>query len=97
LPIKTMGALAFAALAALALMLNLFAADWRDQLAAEAGRQVDLGSDASFHFWSLLPLDSPQAIILLMLGAGVWVFAARGRRRSRLWRGDPTQAARACL
>jgi hypothetical protein len=76
LPIKTMGALAFAALAALALMLNLFAADWRDQLAAEAGRQIDLGSDASFHFWSLLQLDSPQAIILLMLGAGVWVFAA---------------------
>ncbi len=76
LPMKTMGALAFAALTALALMLNLFAADWRDQLAAEAGRQVDLGSNASFHFWSLLRLDSPQAIILLMLGAGVWVFAA---------------------
>jgi hypothetical protein len=73
---KTMGALAFAALAALSLMLNLFAADWRDQLAAMAGRTVDLGADASFHFWSLLQLDSPQAIILLMLGAGVWVFAA---------------------
>lgn len=75
-PIKVMGALAFAALTALALMLNLFAADWRDQMAALAGRQVDLGSDASFRFWSLLQLDSPQAIILLMLGAGVWVFAA---------------------
>jgi hypothetical protein len=57
-------------------MLNLFAADWRDQLAALSGRQVDMGSDASFHLWSLLALDSPQAIILLMLGAGVWVFAA---------------------
>ena len=57
-------------------MLNLFAADWRDQLAALAGRQIDMGSDASFHLWSLLQLDSPQAIILLMLGAGVWVFAA---------------------
>jgi hypothetical protein len=57
-------------------MLNLFAADWRDQLAALNGAQVDMGSDASFHLWSLLALDSPQAIILLMLGAGVWVFAA---------------------
>jgi hypothetical protein len=76
LPMKTVGALAFAALALLALMLNLFAADWRDQLAALAGRQLDLGADASFHIWSLLQLDSPQAIILLMLGAGVWVFAA---------------------
>ncbi len=73
---KSLGALAFAALTALSLMLNLFAADWRDQLAAAAGRQLDLGADASFHFWSLLQLDSPQAIILLMLGTGVWVFAA---------------------
>ncbi len=76
LPIKAAGAVAFAALALLALMLNLFAADWRDRLAALAGRQIDMGSDAGFHIWSLLQLDSPQAIILLMLGAGVWVFAA---------------------
>lgn len=73
---KVGGAIAFAALTLLALMLNLFAADWRDQLAALAGRQLDMGSDASFHLWSLLQLDSPQSIILLMLGAGVWVFAA---------------------
>lgn len=76
LPIKTVGAAAFAVLGMLALMLNLFAADWRDQMAALAGRQIDLGSDASFHLWRLLQLDSPQAIILLMLGLGVWVFAA---------------------
>jgi hypothetical protein len=76
LPIRAAGALVFAALTALALMLNLFAADWRDQLAAAAGRQIDLGADASFHLWSLLQLESPQSIILLMLGAGVWVFAA---------------------
>ncbi len=76
LPMKALGALVFGALTLLALMLNLFAADWRDQLAALAGRQVDMGSDASFHLWSLLQLDSPQSIILLMLGAGVWVFAA---------------------
>ncbi|MEZ6023122.1 MAG: hypothetical protein R3C16_06865 [Hyphomonadaceae bacterium] len=74
--IKTVGALFFAGVAFLALMLNLFAADWRDQLATLAGRQVDMGSDAGFHIWSLLQLNSPQAIILLMLGAGVWVFAA---------------------
>ena len=73
---KTMGGLAFAGFSALSLMLNLFAADWRDRLAALAGRQIDLGADASFHLLSFLQLDSPQAIILLMLGAGVWVFAA---------------------
>lgn len=76
LPMKAVGAVVFAGLTLLALMLNLFAADWRDQLAALAGRQVDMGSDASFHLWSLLQLDSPQSIILLMLGSGVWVFAA---------------------
>ena len=76
LPIKVMGGVAFGALTFLALALNLFAADWRDHLAAIAGRQLDMGADASFHLWSLLQLDSPQAIILLMLGAGVWVFAA---------------------
>lgn len=75
-PMRTAGALGFGAMAALALMLNLFAADWRDQLALLAGRQLDMGSDADFHIWSLLQLESPQAIILLMLGAGVWVFAA---------------------
>lgn len=73
---KAAGAAAFGAMTLLALMLNLFAADWRDQLAALAGRQLDMGSDASFHLWSLLQIDSPQSIILLMLGAGVWVFAA---------------------
>lgn len=75
-PMKAMGAAAFAFVGGLALMLNLFAADWRDQMAALSGRQLDMGSDASFQLWSLLALDSPQAIILLMLGAGVWVFAA---------------------
>ncbi len=76
LPLRTLGALGFAVLGVLALMLNLFAADWRDRLAAMAHQQVDLGADATFHLWSLLQLESPQAIILLMLGAGVWVFAA---------------------
>lgn len=76
LAVKIGGAAAFVAFALLALMLNLFAADWRDQLAAISGAQVELDADAGFHLWSLLQLDSPQAIILLMLGAGVWVFAA---------------------
>lgn len=73
--VKTLGALGFAAIAFLALMLNVFAAHWRDQLAEAAGRQTAMDGDASFHLWSLLQLESPQAIILLMLGAGVWVFA----------------------
>jgi len=76
LPIRVAGGFGFAGAALLALMLNLFAADWRDQLAAIAGRQINMGSDAGFQLWSLLQLESPQAIILLMLGAGVWVFAA---------------------
>ena len=75
-PIKALGAAGFAGLSMLALMLNLFAADWRDQLAALAGGQIARGSDASFQLWSLLQLESPQAIILLMLGGGVWAFAA---------------------
>src|SRR5262249_44721725 len=66
LPTKALGALAFAGITFLALMLNLFAADWRDRLASAAGQQVDFGSDASFHLWSLLQLSTPQAIILLM-------------------------------
>ena len=40
LPIKAVGALAFAALASLALMLNLFAADWRDPLTGRTLRQL---------------------------------------------------------
>lgn len=74
-PVKAAGALAFGSLGLLALMLNLFAADWRDRLAAASGVRVE-GSDADFHLWSLLSLDSPQAIILLMLGAGVWAFSS---------------------
>jgi hypothetical protein len=75
-PIKGLGALAFSGVTFLALMLNLFAADWRDRIAAANGGRLDLGDDANFHLWSLLQLTTPQAIILLMLGAGVWVFAA---------------------
>lgn len=74
--VKTAGAAAFAALGFLALMLNLFAADWRDRLASATSPHLDRGGDASFHLWSLLQLESPQAIILLMLGGGVWAFAA---------------------
>ena len=73
---KALGAIAFAGITFLGLMLNLFAADWRDRLAALSGQQLNGGDDAGFHLWSLLQLSSPQAIILLMLGAGVWVFAA---------------------
>src|SRR5262249_38496790 len=75
-PVKSVGFIAFAALSFLALMLNLFAADWRDRLASQSGAPlIDTSGDPNFHLWSLLQLQSPQAIILLMLGAGVWVFA----------------------
>lgn len=73
--VKALGGGAFAGLTVLALMLNLFAADWRDRL-AELNAPLAPSSDASFQLWSLLHLQTPQAIILLMLGAGVWVFAA---------------------
>lgn len=75
-PAKALGALGFAFIGFLGLTLNLFAADWRDRMAALSGQHVSGADDASFHLWSLLQLSSPQAIILLMLGAGVWVFAA---------------------
>jgi hypothetical protein len=72
-PVKTMGAIGFAGLTAVAAMFNLFAADWRDQL---GGAPEDIGADSGLSLWSLLQLQSPQSIILLMLGAGVWAFAA---------------------
>lgn len=74
LAVKWGGAIAFAFFALLAVLLNLFAADWRDRLAALTA--PDSLGDAGFHLWSVLQLQSPQAIILLMLGAGVWVFAS---------------------
>lgn len=73
-PVRTAGALGFAALTALAAMFNLFAAEWRDQLAGAATPSP--AADAGLNLWSLLQLSSPQSIILLMLGAGVWTFAA---------------------
>lgn len=58
-------------------MLNIFAANWRDHLALANAPAPNLSNagEASFHIWSLLQLQTPQAIILLMLGAGVWVFS----------------------
>lgn len=71
LPIKTGGALAFALLLGFAIVLNWGAAGWRDALA-----QFDPAADATPSLWSsILHLHSPQSVVLLMLGAGVWVFA----------------------
>ncbi|HVZ98837.1 MAG TPA: hypothetical protein VG841_00830 [Caulobacterales bacterium] len=71
--VKCGGGGAFALLLMLAVILNGGAAAWRDLL-AEA---QDDSSDATASLWSsVLHLHSPQAVILLMLGAGVWVFAA---------------------
>ncbi|HVY83733.1 MAG TPA: hypothetical protein VG943_01260 [Caulobacterales bacterium] len=70
--LKAAGGAAFALLFAMALILNGGAAAWRDMLAT----MQDDSSDATASLWSsVLHLHSPQAVILLMLGAGVWVFA----------------------
>jgi len=70
-PLKTLGALAFAALAGVALYLNFFAAIWRQTLTTPAG-----ADDAGNFLAQAFALTSPQAIVLLMLGGGVWVFSA---------------------
>lgn len=70
-PLKTLGAIAFAALAGVALYLNFFAAIWRQTLASPAG-----DGDAGNFLAQAFALTSPQAIVLLMLGGGVWVFSA---------------------
>ncbi len=68
---RVMGGAGLAMLAGLSIGLNLFAARWRDGLGAEGKTPADLMNEAS-----LFGLITPQAVILLMLGAGVWVFAA---------------------
>lgn len=70
-PLKVAGALGFALLLGAAIILNWGAAGWRDMLAVQ-----QTSSDATSSMWSsVLHLHSPQAVVLLMLGAGVWVFA----------------------
>lgn len=70
-PLKTLGALAFTALAGVAIFLNFFAAIWRQTLTTQEGV-----SDAGNFLAQSFALTSPQAIVLLMLGGGVWVFSA---------------------
>ncbi len=72
LPQRIVGGAGFALFAATALFLNFFAAIWRQDVAAAA----EAGSDASGFFARMFSLSEPQAIVLLMLGGGVWVFAA---------------------
>jgi hypothetical protein len=68
---RVMGGAGLAILAGLSIGLNLFAARWRDALGAAGKTPADLMNEAS-----LFGLITPQAVILLMLGAGVWVFSA---------------------
>jgi len=70
-PFKTLGALGFTALAAVAIYLNFFAAIWRQTLTTANG-----ADDAGNFLAQAFALTSPQAIVLLMLGGGVWVFSA---------------------
>ncbi|MGE3303677.1 MAG: hypothetical protein AB7M12_11245 [Hyphomonadaceae bacterium] len=65
---RVLGAVAAVVMFALAFGLNLYAAHWRNT--ATAGAHVEVYAD-----YSVFDM-SPQAIILLMLGASVWVFAA---------------------
>lgn len=78
--LKIGGAIAFALLAGLAAFLNIFAALWRQRLSTSA-LTPDFGDSNIFariaaFFGDAFSLHEPQAIVLLMLGGGVWVFAA---------------------
>lgn len=68
---RVLGGCGLALIGGLSVALNLFAARWRDGLGATGRTPLDLVNEAS-----LFGLVSPQAVILLMLGAGVWVFSA---------------------
>lgn len=67
---RVLGGAAFAAFFALAALLNIFAARWRESLSAPEG-----GIDPFAPALDLFGFAEPQAVVLLMLGAGVWVFA----------------------
>jgi hypothetical protein len=67
---RILGGLALTILFALSASLNLFAAAWRDRLSAGDLTALDRLNDAQW-----FGLIAPQAVILLMLGAGVWVFS----------------------
>ncbi|MES1158370.1 MAG: hypothetical protein ABUL42_00600 [Terricaulis silvestris] len=72
--IKGLGGGAFALLTGFAVILNGGAAAWRDMLVQ--GDAAD-SADATVSLWSaVLHLHTPQAVVLLMLGGGVWVFSA---------------------
>jgi hypothetical protein len=77
---KALGGAGFALSALLALILNLFAALWRQSILAPtefaAPSAGGLGARIGEFFATSLTLTSPQAVVLLMLGGGVWVFAA---------------------
>ncbi|MGE0044235.1 MAG: hypothetical protein AB7J28_14675 [Hyphomonadaceae bacterium] len=70
---RVLGAIAFGAMLLLAAGLNLFAARWRESLSALSEPQR---IDPFAPRLDLFGFAEPQAVVLLMLGAGVWVFAA---------------------
>lgn len=71
--LKLTGAAALAVFAGLGLALNVFAARYRESLAAgeETGRPLLQLSRSE-----LFGLITPEAVVLLMLGVGVWMFSA---------------------
>ncbi|MBI1188235.1 MAG: hypothetical protein GC206_13050 [Alphaproteobacteria bacterium] len=68
---RILGGAAFAAFLTLAALLNIFAARWRESLSAR-----EAAIDPFAPRLDLFGFAEPQAVVLLMLGAGVWVFAA---------------------
>lgn len=71
--LKAMGLGAFIVFAGLAVALNLFAAHYRESLARAHDTQGPL---ALLTRGQLFGLVSPEAVVLLMLGVGVWIFSA---------------------
>jgi hypothetical protein len=68
---RVIGAGGLIGLTGLAVSLNVFAAHWRDMLSTGERSALDTLNAASW-----FGLITPQAVILLMLGAGVWMFSA---------------------
>lgn len=70
---RVAGGIGFGLIAALGVFLNIYAALWRDRMAEP---EVASFGAADGWFDQLLHISQPQAIVLLMLGGGVWAFAA---------------------
>lgn len=71
--LKAMGGAALLGFAGLAIGLNLFAARYRESLAQTTDGDRPLAHLARGEFLGLI---TPEAVVLLMIGVGVWIFSA---------------------